>query len=376
MTSKERMIAALTHQEPDRVPRGENAFDYNFFEQEMGRKTLCYGGWDELETLWAGGRDKVVADYIDSLVALTKKMNWDYIRVPTAPKNKDFSGYKRVDDHAFVDDTGKKYEFNPDAGNVVCPIITDPDAEIKRIIANPEPVIEDCEMEIVEAIIKKLGDTHFIIGRPPVGGTFPYLNTIGMEEFLIRMIIEPETIHKLSEIESNKFIAYSEVLLDLGCDAIMETEDYADNKSLIMGVDRFEEFIQPYLKKLCDAVHNKGGYFIKHGDGVMWDVLDKLVEIGVDGWHGIQPSVGMDIKKLKEKYRGKLCLFGGMNVETIIEGDRDVIRKEAEYALEHGAPGGGFVFTSGNILEPGVTAENYAVVSKVWQEMGTRVLNS
>ena len=103
MTSKERMIAALNHQEADRVPRGENAFDYTFYQEVMGRKTLCYGGWDELEALWSGNRDKVVADYIDSLVAFTKKMRWDYIRVPAAPKKKDYSGYKRIEDHAFVD---------------------------------------------------------------------------------------------------------------------------------------------------------------------------------------------------------------------------------------------------------------------------------
>jgi hypothetical protein len=41
-------------------------------------------------------------------------------------------------------------------------------------------------------VIERLGDTTSIIGRPPVGGTFPYTSTIGMEEYLVRMITDPD----------------------------------------------------------------------------------------------------------------------------------------------------------------------------------------
>ena len=44
-----------------------------------------------------------------------------------------------------------------------------------------------------------------------------------------------------------------------------------------------------------------GGYFIKHSDGNLWTILDELVETGIDGWHGIQVNIGMDMAKLKER---------------------------------------------------------------------------
>ncbi|MGE4283073.1 MAG: uroporphyrinogen decarboxylase family protein [Clostridia bacterium] len=370
MTSKERVIAALNHKESDRVPRGENAFNSVYFEQVMGYKTLCYGGWDELEALWAGNRDKIVADYVDAIVGLTKKMQWDYIRVPVAPKKKDYSGYKRISERLFEDNTGKKFHFNPEAGNVVCPDSYNTDITIDDIVEDPNFSVDECEMEIAKAIIDKLGDTHFIMGRPSIGGTFPYLNTVGMEEYMIRMITEPEFVHKLADIECKKAIAYIDAFMDIGCDGIMVTEDYADNKGITVGVQRYEEFIMPYLKRVCNAVHSRGAYFIKHTDGVMWDILDSFVEMGIDGWHGIQPSAGMDIKRLKEKYEGKLCLFGGMNVETLIAGTPEEVKAEAVYAMKHGAPGGGFVLTGGNILEPGVKPENYYAAIEAWKEFG------
>jgi len=374
MNSKERMIAALNHKEPDRVPRGENAFNSVYFQQVMGYKALCYGSWEELEALWAGNRDKVVADYIDAIVALTEKMQWDYIRVPVAPKKKDYTGFKRISEHSFVDNKGKKFHFNPASGNVICPDFSNIDVtsmSIDDLVDDPDFSVDESEMEIARGIIEKLGDTHFIIGRPSIGGTFPFLSTVGMEEYLVRMITDPEFVHKAAEIECKKCIAYINAFMDIGCDAIMVTEDYADNKGLIMGKKRYEEFIMPYLKRVCDAVHKRGGYFIKHTDGLMWDALDSFVEMGIDGWHGIQPSVGMDIKLLKEKYSGKLCLFGGINVETLINGTPDDVRREAIYAIKYGAPGGGFVLTSGNVLEPGVKPENYNAVIDVCREMGT-----
>jgi hypothetical protein len=78
----------------------------------------------------------------------------------------------------------------------------------------------------------------------------------------------------------------------------------------------------PYLKRIVDAVHAKGGKLIKLSDGIMWDALDTFEELGVDGWHGIQPASACTPELLKMPYGGKFCLFGGVNVETIIAARR------------------------------------------------------
>ena len=52
MNSKERVIAALTHQQPDRVPTGENQVDGTIVEQVIGHPTLYNSGWREFEALF------------------------------------------------------------------------------------------------------------------------------------------------------------------------------------------------------------------------------------------------------------------------------------------------------------------------------------
>ena len=370
MTAKERVITTLNHQEPDFVPRGETAFDNIFFKEVCGYDTLAYGGWKELEALWSGRRDDVVRDYIDAFVAIAKCLEWDFIRVPAAPLKKDYSGYKRIDEYIFQDNEGNRFHYNPKYGNIILPEKWDINMDISEL-GDPDAPIEiaDEEMDIARGVVEILGETHFIIGKT-MGGTFPFVQTVGPEEFFSRIITDPEFIIRATEIACKRVIAYEKAFLKAGCDAVMELDDYADTMGLIMGKERYNKFVLPYLKRVCAAAHEENGYFIKHSDGLMWEALDSFVDVGVDGWQGIQPSLGMDIKLLKEKYGGKLCLFGGVNVETMIEGPEEKLREEVRYAVKHGAPGGGLVLCSGNIVEPGVSAANYFVIMDEIKKVG------
>ncbi len=74
MKPKDRMLAALHHEEPDRVPTGENAVDYELVEQILGHPTLYYSRWVELEALWNGRRDEVAADYGTAHVELVRAL--------------------------------------------------------------------------------------------------------------------------------------------------------------------------------------------------------------------------------------------------------------------------------------------------------------
>ena len=151
----------------------------------------------------------------------------------------------------------------------------------------------------------------------------------------------------------------------------MTTDDYSDNRGPIMGVERYREFLLPGLKRQCDAIHDRGGYFIKHTDGNTWPILDSFVEIGIDGWHGIQPDIGMDFKLLQQRYGDDLCFFGGVNCSTLIDGPVAKAREEVRYAIEHAATGGGLVIATSNVVQPGTTMENYSAMRQAVRDFGS-----
>ncbi len=59
MTSKERVLAALEHREPDRIPWGEHSIDYNVYEDILGRETLVQAKMKTTRAYWDGRRDEV-----------------------------------------------------------------------------------------------------------------------------------------------------------------------------------------------------------------------------------------------------------------------------------------------------------------------------
>jgi hypothetical protein len=93
MTPKERVIAALRHIEPDRVPTGENGVD--------------------------GRREKVVHDYCTAHVDLARKLEWDYVRVPCVPAVAKYQRPQMTGPYSWIDSEGNEVHSNPDAGNVI-----------------------------------------------------------------------------------------------------------------------------------------------------------------------------------------------------------------------------------------------------------------
>lgn len=102
-----------------------------------------------------------------------------------------------------------------------------------------------------------------------------------------------------------------------------------------------------------------GAYVIKHTDGFVLPLLDMLVETGIDGLHGIQPSLGMSLDLLKNKYGERITLFGAVESDTLINGNPQDVRLETARCIQQGAPGGGFVLTTSNSVQAGVKTENY-----------------
>jgi uroporphyrinogen decarboxylase len=371
MRPKERVIAALHHEEADRVPTGENAVDYELVECILGHRTLYNARWRERQALWEGRRDEIAADYGTTHVELARALEWDYVRVPVVPRQGTYRRPTMTGPFSWLDEQGHEVHYHPDSGNIA--VLADQAGMTLDDLPDPdEPfAIDLSELDAVRHVVRELGETHFIIGRAPVDGTFPFQQAGGMESFLVHMITEPEFVRRAIAAYVKRSLAYIAAMLDAGCDAIMTTDDYSDNRGPIMGPDRFREFILPGLALQAEAVHARGGYFIKHTDGNTWSILDMLIDAGIDGWHGIQPSIGMDLALLKERYGHRLCFFGGVNCETLVAGTPEQAEEEVRYAIQHAGPGGGLVIATGNVLQPGTRLENYLAARQATRKYGS-----
>ena len=108
MISKQRILAALEHEEPDRVPTGENAVDFKLTQDILKRETLCNARWKELNALWDGRRDEIVRDYIRDHVDQARTLGWDYVRVPVVPKAQEYPRPAMTGEYSWLDEQGRE----------------------------------------------------------------------------------------------------------------------------------------------------------------------------------------------------------------------------------------------------------------------------
>lgn len=368
MLPKERMLAVFSHQEPDRVPIGELASDFEMTERILGHPTYYRSKWKEYVAEWEGRRDEIAYSYGHDVTELALKLEWDFIVINTVPGRQPPQKPEMLDKYVWRDHTGKVWRYDPDTGGHAM-LIEAPPMTIEQLIVPDKFEVDESELEAIAQTIKDVGETHFVIGRLPES-TFAWRQTVGMEEYLTRMITDPEFVARAEDLYAKRALVLAEAMCQLGVDAIVECSDYCGNQGPIMGPRFFRQFIKPSLAALVEVAHSHGVFFLKHTDGDTWSILDDLVEIGVDGWQGIQPSIGMDLKRLKDRYAGQLCLFGGVNNETLIAGTPAEVVEEVKYAFRHAAPGGGYVLTSGNTLQPGTKYENYMAMLQAGKDLG------
>ncbi len=380
MNSKERVITALEHNEPDRVPTGEIGIDYPIIERVLARKTFYRTKWKELKALWEGKRNEVVESYKKDIVDLTKKLELDFIPVfliPFFPL--DPLGLKNIikkprfiDEYTWEDGDGDIWKFLPGSeGWPTC--IKQRELTIDDIQIPLKVEIDESQLELIRYVVKKLGKTHFILGRG-VDGTFPWFIG-GMENFLAKMVTEPEFIRKTIEASTKRAIEIGKVLIEEGCDGLLLETDYCGDQGPMMSPKHFKEYIYPSLAKHCAEFHKAGAWVIKHTDGNTWQILDMMIETGIDALHGIQTTAGMDIKEMKEKVGNKISLWGAIYSDLLIRGTEEEVAKEIEYDIKYAGLGGGLVITSGNTIQVETKYDNYMAMLRTVKKKGVYPIN-
>jgi len=138
----------------------------------------------------------------------------------------------------------------------------------------------------------------------------------------------------------------------------------------------FREFILPRLKRFVDAVHEEGGYIIKHTDGNIWPLLDMMVDTGIDAINPIEPVAGMDIGEVKRQYGARICLAGNIDCTGVLpHGTEEGVTEAVKETIAKAGPGGGFILSSSNSIHPGVKPENYLSMLKAGRKFGNYPLD-
>jgi Uroporphyrinogen decarboxylase (URO-D) len=382
------MLAVLHGERPDRVPTGELGIDYPITEHVLGRPTFYRAKRREKEAIWAGRRDEVVTSQKRDLVEIVRKLEWDWVPVfLTYRSGQTYAPAAFIDQNTWQDAYGRTWKYSEVTEDILCvamPNVNESMLEALRAPSRPDP----SELELVNHVVRTLGDTHFIVGRTsvelrdsgplmgggPVDGTFPEAYgglVMDIVDFSTRLLEEPAFIKELLAAATDRAIETARVLIGSGVDAVVMDTDYCHQGGPWISPRHFREFVFPLLKKQVDAIHAAGAFAIKHTDGRTWPILDMLIEAGIDGLHGIQPSAGMDLAALRERCGHKLALFGAVEGNLLIDGTPDQVRELVRQQIEAAGRDGGFVLTTSNSVQLGIPPTNYLAMLEAVHDHGS-----
>ena len=153
--------------------------------------------------------------------------------------------------------------------------------------------------------------------------------------------------------------------------AIHIADDWGMQDGLLMSPAQFKEFIYPAMKKLYKNWHSYGLYVIKHSDGDLNQIMDLLVDTGIDCLHSIDPMANMSLKKIKKEYGQRICIMGNVNCAgNLVHGTEEDVIDEVKRCISTAAPGGGYILSSSNSIPKSVKPENYIAMIKAVKEFG------
>ena len=183
-------------------------------------------------------------------------------------------------------------------------------------------------------------------------------NEIGMEEFLYIYSDAPELIIDLVNFNLERAAKMVDLIAEEKKPfGIFYADDMAYKSGPLINPSFFNKGYYKGLKKLVDAIHGRGMYVMFHSDGCLYQMLDGLIDTGIDFLNPIEIMAGMDIKKIHDRYP-KIVMAGGIDVSELLPyGKPEDIKRAVRKAI--GDSEGKILVGSSTELHSEVPLENF-----------------
>jgi len=145
--------------------------------------------------------------------------------------------------------------------------------------------------------------------------------------------------------------------------------DIACTRGMLFSPDYWRAVHKPQLKRICDAIHAAGLKVIYHGCGNASPVFEDLIEVGVDAYNPLEAKAGLDVVELKRQFGDRWAFNGNINVQVLETNDREKVGREVVRKL-NAAKGGGYILQSDHSMPSNVDPVTYDYVIQLAREFG------
>ena len=187
-----------------------------------------------------------------------------------------------------------------------------------------------------------------------------------VDDWLLAHILYPEYIREIFRYQTDIMLKNLEIYRQAVSDRIqviwISGTDFGSQRDLMLGKEIFRDLYKPFYKEINDWVHKHTKWkTFYHTCGAVYDLLDDFAEMGLDCLNPLQLSAnGMDARKIKEKYGDTFVFWGGgVDTQNLLPfGTPDEVQKQVRERIDILGKNGGFVFNTIHNIVANVPAKN------------------
>lgn len=334
MRSRERVRRAITFQGPDRVPRGHGIPEaaYAKFGDRLRELVARYPG-DFGGNGWRPGSDSPQpvrlsdTEWVDEWGVTWRALQTGLMGIPVAPPLADWGafGSYRVPRAVHGDFTG-----------------------------------------VPEALSPARRDTWVSAYGGRLFERMQWLR--GADNLLMDLVSPPRELYELRDRIVDSSLEAIEFWLQYDIDSIGFEDDWGGQRSLLISPERWREFFLPAYQRLFAPVLAAGRVVSFHTDGVVWDILPSLLDLGVS-YLNVQYGL-LGLERLGREYGGRLCFSCDLEGQFLMPHARpEGVREHVRQLVRHlGRPEGGL--TLDTWVTPDVPWENVEAMFAAFAEFG------
>ena len=376
MTSRERLLTTIRHQEPDRVPISPRYYDYllgvegcacwmhylRFAQQvEIDPLIIVDAHANNYLLRYAGPYDDL--EGVDVAVEITKEPGCTLVRRRFQTPAGELTDLRRLP----VDKRVIGFD------HMIEPLVKDRrDLEsIPFLLPKPDTAY----LGDVALVTDMVGEQGMVEYRPTQGTDQFLVDAVGVTGSLLLYYDDRDMLKELLRI----FNAYTRAIMRRALEAGVEMIfDAWYNCSMSVGWSpaQWREIFLPHIRLNVELTHSYGAIYHYYDDGNMARTLDYLAEAGVDVIETLSPPPlgDVDLASAKARIGDRVCLKGYVDqVNVVLPGTPSQIRETVRQAVEVAAPGGGFILGTADSIRPETPWENVKAYFDAAKEFGTQV---
>lgn len=361
MTHRERVLAALSHREPDRVP-----IDLGSTRDS----SMVVGVYEKLKRHFGVVEENRITSRMMQVVDVNEQilqaLDIDTRAVnPGAPdkaKDEDIAVNQYKDEWGVVrvkPPGGLYYDqvSFPLSGRIAISDIVNypwPDPDDEGRASGLKERVREIRESTGCATVLNLPSAFVHVSQ--------YLR--GFEDWYVDVAADRKLAGALFDAVLEVNMAVCEKLLEeVGAevDVLMASDDLGVQNGLMVSEEAYRSLIKPRRRKYFQLLHDRSpAKVFFHTCGSVAAIIEDLIEIGVDILNPVQVSAaGMDPAALKQRYAGRLAFWGGIDTQHVLpHGTVAEVEAAVEETIEILGAGGGYVLAAVHNIQPDVPLEN------------------